>query len=110
MQALDEIIALTESVERHVERGEWAEAGTIDAERCHRLAELFADPASAADLAAYRGVLQELLLRNQQTIQRVAARRDELSRTSAALARANGAVRAYRSNSQRGNVIALRDP
>ncbi|MCK6371448.1 MAG: hypothetical protein L6Q83_09025 [Gammaproteobacteria bacterium] len=110
MQALDEIVALTESVERHVERGEWAEAGSLDSERRQRLAELFADADSAADLAAYRDILQELLLRNQQTIQRVAAQRADLSRATAALMHASGAVRAYRSNTHEGNVVQLRAP
>ncbi|GMW06299.1 MAG: hypothetical protein AMXMBFR8_10960 [Nevskiales bacterium] len=110
MQALDQIVALTESVERHVERGEWAEAGALDAERCRRLADLFADPASAEDLAAYRDILQELLLRNQQTIQRVCAQREELGRASTMLARADGAVRAYRRNTGPGNLVFLREP
>lgn len=110
MQALDQILALTETVEHHVERGEWAEAGALDAERCRLLAELFADPASAADLAAYREVLQNLLVRNRQTIQRVQAQQQQLARESAALSRAGGAVRAYRRNTGADNLLYLREP
>jgi hypothetical protein len=109
MQALDDIVALTETVERHVERGEWAEAGALDAERCRLLAELFADPSSASDLAAYRAVLQDLLLRNQQTIQRVQALRDQMAEASAKLAHAGGVVRAYERNTGPGNLVFLRD-
>jgi ABC-type hemin transport system substrate-binding protein len=108
MRALDEIVALTESVERHVERGEWSEAGALDAERCQRLAELFADPSSARDLAAYRGVLQDLLLRNQQTVQRVQEQREQLARATATLSRAGTAVRAYGRNTGGNNLVYLR--
>ena len=34
-------------------------------ERCRLLAELFADPRSAADLAAYRDVFEQLLIRSR---------------------------------------------
>lgn len=110
MQALDTILALTESVERHVERGEWAEAGTLDAERCRLLAGLFADPAAARELAAHRDVLRELLARNRQTIERVEDRRRELAAESAEARRATGAVHAYRSAAGPGNLVYLREP
>lgn len=110
MQALDDILALTETVEQHVERGEWAEAGTLDAERCRRLEALFADPRSRADLAAYRDVLQALLLRNRQAIQRVQAEQRRLAQASAALGHARSAVRAYRHNTGTGNLVHLRQP
>lgn len=108
-EALDRILALTENVELHVERGEWLEAGALDAERCRLLAELFADPRSAVDLAAYREVLEGLLLRNRQTIQRVQERKQQLAYSSSALQRAGGAVRAYRTNTGCGNLVYLRD-
>jgi hypothetical protein len=107
-QALDHILALTEVVEQHVERGEWAEAGSIDAERCRLLAELFADPRSAADLAAYRDVFEQLLIRNRQTIQRVQDSQHQLVRSSSALRRAGHAVHAYQANAGRGNLVFLR--
>lgn len=110
MQALDHILALTEQVEHHVERGEWSEAGALDAERCRLLAELFADPESAADLAAYREVLQQLLVRNQQTIQRVNAHKQQLTQESSRWRRASGAVRAYRRNTGPGKLVYLREP
>ena len=110
MQALDRILSLTEQVEHHVERGEWAEAGALDADRCRLLAELFADPESAADLAAYREAVEQLLMRNQQTIERVAARREQLSRESSSWQGASRAVRAYRRNSGPGNLVYLADP
>lgn len=108
MPVLDEILALTETVEQHVERGEWAEAGALDAERCRLLAELIADPGSSADVAACREVLQNLLFRNQQTIQRVQQQQQQLARASATHDRATGAVRAYRRNTDPGNLVYLR--
>ena len=110
MPTLDQILALTETVEQHVERGEWTEAGALDAERCRLLAELFADRASAADLAAYREVLQQLLVRNRQTIQRVQAHQKQLARDSAELQRATDAMSAYRRNTDTGpdNLVYLR--
>ncbi len=110
MQSLDDILALTESVEQHVERGDWAAAGALDAERCRRLEALFADPAARGDLAAWRRVLQDLLLRNQQTIQRVQARQRELARASATLGQAHGAVRAYQRNTGPDNLVYLPAP
>lgn len=108
-QALDRILALTEDVELRVERGEWVEAGALDAERCRLLAELFAEPGSAADLAAYREVLESLLIRNRQTIQRVHERKQNLVRAASALQHAGGAVRAYGRNTGPGNLVYLRD-
>lgn len=95
MQALEEIIALTDSVESHVERGEWAEAGALDTRRCALLAALFADPVAAGMLAAHRSLLQDLLLRNQRTLQQVRLCQEQLTRASSALTRAHGALRAY---------------
>jgi hypothetical protein len=109
-ESLDRILALTEDVELHVERGEWLEAGTLDAERCRLLAELFADPRSAHDLAAYREVLESLLIRNRQTIQRVQESRQQLVKTSSALQRAGGAMRAYGRNTGTDNLVYLYQP
>jgi hypothetical protein len=109
MQALDRILALTETVEQRVERGEWAEAGALDAERCRLLAELFADPRSAADLAACRDVFEQLLIRNRRTIQRVQECQHQLMQSGAALQRAGSAVRAYHRNAAPDNLVFLRD-
>jgi hypothetical protein len=110
MHELDLILALTEQVEHHVERGEWAEAGALDADRCRLLADLFASPDSAADLAGYREVLEQLLLRNQHTIERVTARREQLTRESASWPDASRAVSAYRRNTGPGNLVFPADP
>jgi hypothetical protein len=110
MQALDQILALTETVEQHVERGEWLEAGALDAERCRLLAELFARPGSAADLAAYRDVLQELVVRNRQTIQRVQEQKRQLESAAALAGRSGNAMQAYGRNTAPGNLVYLREP
>lgn len=108
MQALEEIFALTDAVELHVERGEWTEAGALDAERCRLLAGLLADPAGVTDRAALREVLQSLLMRNQQTTARVQARQQALAQSTAALDLAPIAVRAYERNTATGTRIYLR--
>jgi hypothetical protein len=110
MQALDQILALTETVEQHVERGEWLQAGALDAERCRLLAELFARPGATTDLAAYRDVLQELVMRNRQTIQRVQERKRELEATAALAGRSGNAMQAYGRNAAPANLVYLREP
>lgn len=109
MQALDEIITLTDAVESHVEHGDWAGAGALDARRCALLATLFDDPAAAGTLAAHRSVLQDLLLRNQRTLQRVHLCQEQLTRASAALTQAHGALRAYTRAGGTDNSVYLRD-
>jgi hypothetical protein len=108
MQALDAIIALTGTVEAHVERGEWAEAGALDAERCRLLGELFADPEAAAELDRHRHIIEDLLVRNQRTLERVRGCQEQLTRASAALTHARGAMQAY--GRAAGNLIYLHQP
>jgi len=105
MHSLDQILTLTAAVEQHVERGEWTEAGTLDAERRRLLAELCDDPGPAADPAACREVLQQLLLRNHQTIQRLQVERQRLQATAAL---SDQAMRAYDRNSTGSTIIPLR--
>jgi hypothetical protein len=105
MHALDQILLLTETVEGHVERGEWAEAGALDAERCRLLAGLFSDPPPAVDLAACRELLRDLLARNHQTIQRLQGERQRLQ---ADAARSGKAMRAYDRNAAGAPVARLR--
>lgn len=95
MQAIEEILALTDEVEERVACGDWTGAGTLDARRCALLAALFADPDSAGTLAAHRSLLQDLLVRNQRTLQQVRHCQEQLTRASSALTRAHGALRAY---------------
>jgi hypothetical protein len=105
MQTLDRILALTESVEEHVARGEWTQAGVIDAERCRLLAALFAENGSGPALAAHREVLEQLLVRNMRTIEQVEKHKRALALESAGVRRARGALHAYRRNS--GPVAAI---
>lgn len=95
MQAIEEILALTNEVEARVAGGDWTGAGALDARRCTLLAALFADPVSAGTLAAHRSLLQDLLLRNQRTLLQVRLCQEQLTRASSALTRAHGALRAY---------------
>ncbi|QOJ30999.1 MAG: flagellar protein FliT [Gammaproteobacteria bacterium] len=105
MHGLDQILLLTEAVEQHVERGEWAEAGALDDERRRLLAGLCGDGAPASGLPACRELLRELLSRNDQTIQRVQAERQRLQ---ADAARSGKAMRAYDRNAAGTSVSRLR--
>jgi len=98
MEVLDRILALTEIVERHVERGEWNEAGALDAERYRLLAGLFADPAAKARLAPCRALFEKLIERNGRTVEILERRQREIASQSEQLSRGNGAARAYRVN------------
>lgn len=102
MEQLNRILALTEAVEQHVARGAWSSAGTLDAERRLLLAELCEDPGPAADAQACRQVLQQLLVRNHQMLERLQHERRQLQ-ASAALG--DRALRAYESN---GSTVAGR--
>lgn len=110
MQALDQILELTETVEQHVERGEWAEASALDAERCRLLEELFRGPASSGDLATYREVLQNLLMRNRRTVRQVESRKLKLVAASGELGKAASAMNAYQRNARPDNLVYLREP
>lgn len=109
MQAIDEILALTDEVEERVACGDWTGAGALDARRCALLAALFADPVSAGMLAAHRGLLQDLLLRNQRTLQQVRLCQEQLTRASSTLTRAHGALRAYARGSTTDTSPSLHD-
>lgn len=104
MNALDRILALTTAVEQHVDRGAWAEAGALDAERRRLLTEL----CSSARPADFREVLQQLLARNESTVQGLEARKQATADTLGQLNVARGAVRDYERNSAHGNLVYLR--
>ncbi len=104
MQRLDEILAITTAVEQHLERGEWAQAGVLDAERRQLLEQWFTDPAAAADLAASQDVLRGVLHRNEQAIGRLQSERQRLQ---AVAALGNRAIRAYGHNASGDHVAWL---
>lgn len=109
MQAIEEILALTDEVEARVAGGDWAGAGALDARRCALLTALFVDPVSGGTLAAHRSLLQDLLLRNQRTLQQVRLCQEQLTRASSALTRAHGALRAYARGGAADNSPSLHD-
>lgn len=104
MNALDRILELTAAVERHVDRGAWAEAGALDAERRRLLAEL----CDTGPAVGFRDVLQELLARTQQTLQHVEARRQATADALGQLNLARDAVRDYERNTAHGHLRQLR--
>jgi hypothetical protein len=109
MNPLDRILELTAAVEHQVDSGAWAQAGALDAERRRLLAELCADGQSARELAGFREVLEQVLARTQETIQRVETRQDATAKDSARLGIARDAVRDYRRNTAHGNLVFLRE-
>lgn len=104
MNALDRILALTTAVEQHVDRGAWAEAGTLDAERRRLLTEL----CNGGPPADFREVLQELLTRTELTVRELETRKQATADTLGQLNMARGAVRDYERNSAHGNLVYLR--
>jgi hypothetical protein len=104
MNALDRILALTTAVEQHVDRGAWAEAGALDAERRRLLAEL----CDSGPSASFRDVLQDLLARTQNTVRELETRKQETADTLGQLNMARGPVRDYERNSAHGNLVYLR--
>jgi hypothetical protein len=104
MSTLDRILELTTAVERHVDRGAWAEAGALDAERRRLLEEL----CSAGPAGSFRDVLQELLARNRQTVQQVEARQQETADVLGQLNTARDAMRDYQRNSAHSHLGRLR--
>ena len=90
MDALDRIIEITEAVEQFVERGAWVEARVLDEERRRMLQDLLHGESSNSG-TAHREFLQELLRRNEDTVQRLGKRRRDL------LADAAGEINAGRS-------------
>ncbi len=110
MSSLEKILELTDAVEQHVERGEWAEASRIDGERCELLAVLLADGNPARGLHGVRAALEQILLRNRLTVARAEAQREELGKEAALFERNARAMRSYDRNTATGSVAFLRHP
>ena len=98
MKHLDRILALTDAIEARVADGEWSVAAGLDRERRELLAEALADAPEALSLGNARGLLEQLLARNEATVARVTAARagldDEARRTTAGVP----ALHAYQLN------------
>jgi hypothetical protein len=108
MEALDRILAVTEAVERLVDRGDWAGATALDEERRRMLVELIGDRAGDA-VAENRDFLESLLARNDGMIRQLGARRrTTLAAAAQELSNGTDAARAYAANSPAGGHGPLR--
>jgi hypothetical protein len=105
MNALDRILELTAAVESHVNRGAWAEAGALEAERRRLLTDL----CEAGAAQSFRDVLQELLARTQDTVRHLEHRKQETADALSQLNTARSAMRNYERNSADGTLIYLRE-
>jgi hypothetical protein len=91
---LDQILALTATIEARVEAGDWPGAAALDGERRELLARLLAGQPTRLDTGTRR-LFEELLARNRATLSRAEARRSEVGDALTTLAQAPAAVRAY---------------
>lgn len=95
---VDQVLAVTEQVQRFVEEGNWADASELEKQRLALLTELFTRD-DVAELGPEREQLaRELLTRNGRMIDTLRTQRSRLNETSRRLNKAPAAVDAYRSN------------
>ena len=78
MKHLARILELTDAIEARVADGEWSVAAGLDRERRELLAEALAEAPEALSRANARGLLEQLLARNEATVARVNAARSDL--------------------------------
>jgi hypothetical protein len=91
---LEQILALTATIEARVEAGDWPGAAALDAERRELLTRLLAGQPTQLD-AGVRRLFEELLARNRATVARAEVQRTEVGDALTTLASAPTAVRAY---------------
>jgi hypothetical protein len=95
---VDRILALTDQVQQFVDRGHWADASELEAERLALLTDLFARD-DVAELGRQRVQLaRDLLARNGLMIDALRHQRGRLTDASRRLTAAPRAVSAYRAN------------
>lgn len=96
---IDQILTLTDEVERCLDDGDWLSASKLNAQRQALLTEFFAgQPIDNLD-AGTRNALSEILNRNQAAVKRVQTERRELAGVSRRLSGSANAVSAYQRNS-----------
>ena len=98
MQALDKILALTDSVEACLDEGDWLAAAELNQRRQVLLVEVLAQRDSSHLEPGTRDALREVLARNQASVARLQAQRQELAGVQQRLKNGRAAVRAYRRN------------
>ncbi len=100
MSLLDDILALTDTVEECIEQGDWLGAGEANARRQALLQQLCSDGQALDDGA--RAVLREVLDRNRTAEERLRRDRGRIAGDASRIERSQGALRAYRTAAQDG--------
>ncbi|RMF95828.1 MAG: hypothetical protein D6727_09825 [Gammaproteobacteria bacterium] len=95
MSLLDEILALTDTVEACIEQGDWLAAGEANAQRQALLHSLCSDGGDSLDERT-RVVLREVLDRNRAAEARLLRDRGRIGADASRIGRNRGALRAYR--------------
>lgn len=103
MDQIDRILALTDRVQQCVDKGHWAEANALEAERLAMLTELFARDDIGSYGPACENLARDLLARNRGMIRTLGIQRQRLNETSRQLNAAPRAIHAYRTNAHSGH-------
>ncbi|MDJ0927106.1 MAG: hypothetical protein QNJ73_05585 [Gammaproteobacteria bacterium] len=98
MSLLDEILALTDAVERCIDSGDWLGASDVNARRQQLLVELCGDGNERRLDSATRAALSQILQRNQATESRLRGERNRIAGSASKLKRGRQALDAYRLN------------
>ena len=96
MSVLDEILQLTDEVERCIDQGDWLEAGEVNARRQELLYGLFEDGGAERLDTVTRDALREVLRRNRATVERVRKERGVVADTANRLQSNSDALASYR--------------
>ena len=98
MQQIDDILALTEAVQEHIDAGRWAEAGVLERQRLDLLKTLFADGGLAELGEEGEKLARDLLSRTAGMTVEVNQRKGDLQEKTRQVNAAAKAVNAYRRN------------
>jgi hypothetical protein len=92
------LVALTESLRAHVERGDWGGAAELEAERRLVVERVFDDTPTAAELPTLTATLREVVRLNDELIGLAEHRRRGIARELDLVAVGRAANRAYTNN------------
>ncbi len=103
MSPVDQILALTDKVQRYIDEGRWAEAGALENERLALLTTVFAgddgEQHESGGLGSeHEQLARDLLARNAQMTATICQQRGNLRETTRRVIAGPGAVSAYRRN------------
>lgn len=98
MSLLDDILELTDAVERCIDSGDWLGASDVNARRQQLLVQLCGDGNGRQLDAATRAALSHVLERNQATESRLRDERSRIAGSASTLKRGRQALDAYRLN------------